>query len=78
MTDPSLSLLLWLLDLCILISSKQDVNKMTPQNLAICFGPNLSESSDFSDPYQAIQHSQKVCGFLHRCILYRKIKSNQS
>ena len=64
------SLLMWLLDLCVDVASHKAVNKMTPENLAIVFAPNLFEP-DVADPMAAIQFSQKVCQFLQRAILHR-------
>ena len=72
--EPASSLFLWLLDLFILVSSQQFVNKMTIQNLAICFGPNLCDT-DHLDPFEAIQFSQKICSFLHRASLYHLEKN---
>jgi hypothetical protein len=46
------------------------VNKMTAENLAIVFAPNLFDP-DMSDPLAAIQLSQKICQFLQRAIMYR-------
>ncbi len=49
-SEPFASLLYWILDLCVLISSHSAVNKMTPQNLAIVFAPNLFKTMVVEDP----------------------------
>jgi len=69
--EPTFSLLLWLLDMCIEISSYSDINKMTPQNLAIVIGPNLFSPSK-GDPMASLQYSQKVASFLHQAIGWRQ------
>ena len=41
LSEPRQSVFLWLLDLCLLISSRESVNKMNTKNLSIVIGPNL-------------------------------------
>lgn len=38
MKEPQCSIFLWLLDLCLEVSANSNVNKMTPQNMAIVYG----------------------------------------
>jgi hypothetical protein len=70
MSEPERSLLLWLLDLCVEVSAKAAVNKMSPQNLAIVIGPNLFTAGS-ENPMASLMFSQKVANFLHKAILYR-------
>jgi hypothetical protein len=77
MSEPNSSILLWLLDLCIDVSSNSGVNKMTPQNLAIVCAPNLFKPpapapGTMMDPTMALTFSQKVAAFLHSSIQHRK------
>ena len=64
--------------LCVCFRSA--VNKMTPENLAIVFAPNLFEldlsGPGASDPMQSIQFSQKVCRFLQKAIIHRAAQRN--
>ncbi len=40
----------WLLDLCVDITALEKTNKMTPQNLAIVFAPNMFNPDSIPDP----------------------------
>jgi hypothetical protein len=70
MSEPSASILLWLLDMCVTVSANSNTNKMTPQNLAIVIGPNLFTPS-MTDPMASLLFSQKVASFLHSAIVWR-------
>jgi len=69
--EPLQSIFLWLTDLCLDVSEHQSVNKMTPQNLAIVFGPNLFTPRAV-DPMASLVFSQKVASFVHLCVHYRR------
>lgn len=69
MDEPQRSYLLWLLDLAVLVSSKQSLNKMTAKNLSIVWGPNLFRAE--GDPTTSLQLSQKIVRFLELAILWR-------
>jgi hypothetical protein len=70
--EPVRSLIQWILDLCILVSDKSSVNKMTPQNLAIVIGPNLFSPKGDANPMEILKFSQKVARWLEQAILWRK------
>lgn len=73
--QPSRSIFEWLLDLCVIISDNQKVNKMSEQNMAVVIAPNLFEPST-EDPLASLMFSQKVANFLHKAILHRRSVSN--
>eukprot|EP01083_Nonionella_stella_P121944 366570_1 len=66
--EPMKSILLWLLDLCVCVSSNQAVNKMTPTNLAIVFCPNMISENPDTDPMSQLIFSQKAAQFLTAAI----------
>ena len=68
--EPQLSLLLWLLDLCCLVCSRQAVNKMGSKALGIVISPNLFTPTQ-DDPMAALLYSQKVALFLQKAIEWR-------
>ncbi len=68
--EPDKSVLLWLLDLCAEVTSHSQVNKMTPQNLAICIAPNLFVIRN-QDPLASVVVSQKIVQFMYNGILWR-------
>eukprot|EP00455_Lapot_gusevi_P029540 TRINITY_DN3163_c0_g1_i3.p1 TRINITY_DN3163_c0_g1~~TRINITY_DN3163_c0_g1_i3.p1 ORF type:complete len:388 (-),score=144.14 TRINITY_DN3163_c0_g1_i3:193-1356(-) len=76
--EPNKSIYLWLLDLCVDIAAKQNINKMTPQNLAIVIAPNLFKPDALNlQPMQALVFSQKVAHFLFKSVCWRqKIRYN--
>lgn len=61
------SILLWLLDLCLVIGADSAVNKMTFGNLAIVIGPNLIPEH-FGDSPAAFT---ATCAFLHHAMEWR-------
>jgi len=69
--EPQRSTLQWLLDLCVEVVQKANVNKMTAQNMAIVFGPNLF-TPQLDNPMESLLYSQKVANFLHKAILHRQ------
>ena len=68
--EPNQSLFLWLLDLCVDVSSYSSINKMTAQNLAICISPNLFHAND-QNPMEGLKLAQKVAQFMRLAILWR-------
>merc|ERR1711902_320921 len=46
LNEPLKSMILWLLDLCIEVTYYRETNKMTIENLAICFSPNFVRHQD--------------------------------
>jgi hypothetical protein len=65
--EPQLSYYEFLLDICVDISRKESVNKMSSKNLAIVITPNLFTPITAN----AIAYTQKMANFVHRCIDYR-------
>jgi len=65
--EPQHSLMAWLLDLLQQISQNSDVNKMTPQNIAIVVAPNLYDIST-PNPMEGLILSQKCAQFLNHVL----------
>lgn len=57
--EPHKTLLLWLLDLCVKVARKADINRMTAKNLAIVLSPNLY-TSHAENPMAALTMAQHV------------------
>ncbi|KYR01321.1 RhoGAP domain-containing protein [Tieghemostelium lacteum] len=68
--EPQKSLLNWLLNLLLQVSSYSSVNKMTAQNLAIVVSPNLFDQRS-SNPMEGLVMSQKCVQFIHNVLLNR-------
>ncbi|EGC38160.1 hypothetical protein DICPUDRAFT_29142 [Dictyostelium purpureum] len=68
--EPQKSLLDWLMNLLLQVSSFSDVNKMTAQNLAIVVAPNLYDVSS-SNPMEGLVLSQKCVQFLHNVLNHK-------
>jgi hypothetical protein len=58
-----IGLFTWLLDLLVMTTAHSKINKMTPQNLAICVAPNLYDGSS-NDPMEGLVLSQKCVMFV--------------
>jgi hypothetical protein len=69
--EPNKSIFLWLIDMCVEVSSFAHINKMTGKNLAIVYGPNLFKPS-MADPMASLRFSQKVANFMHKAINWRE------
>jgi hypothetical protein len=69
--DPQRSSFFWLLDLLSEVASHQDVNRMTPTNLAIVLSPNLFDAGPDMDPFAELVLSQKVAAFTSSCLKWR-------
>jgi len=67
--EPAQSIFMWLVDLCILVSAREKVNKMSPRNCAIVFGPNLIPKCD--DLVEELRYSQAFEDFFEQAIIYR-------
>lgn len=67
--EPSKTLLTWLLDLLCKTTEHAQINRMTPQNLAIVVAPNLYDTSS-SDPMEGLVMSQKCVQFLNNILLW--------
>lgn len=61
--DPFKSIFLWLVDLCVAISSFQNVNKMNAKNLSIVFAPNMYPFENL-DPVKALRTSEELTSFM--------------
>lgn len=69
LSEPYKSYLTWLLDLLCQTTAHSQVNRMTPQNLAIVVAPNLYDTSS-SDPMEGLVMSQKCVQFLNNILLW--------
>lgn len=69
--EPNISLLYWLLDLCVTFSMHSEKNKMNPQNLAIVFSPNLTNFEDL-EPMKGLSAQRGLSSFLEAAINWRK------
>jgi len=67
LSEPQKTLLDWLMDLLIFVSNHAQVNKMTPQNLAIVIAPNLYDIST-PNPMEGLILSQKCAQFLNHIL----------
>lgn len=76
MQEPEGSVMMWLVDVLLDCTVKSRVNKMTPTNLGIVFGPNLFRPN-MMDPMASLQYSQKVAGFLGKAIVWRGKQKGQ-
>jgi len=65
--EPQHSLMAWLLDLLQQVSQNSDLNKMTPQNIAIVVAPNLYDIST-PNPMEGLILSQKCAQFLNHVL----------
>jgi hypothetical protein len=70
LAEPYRSILIYLLDMFVEVCERASVNKMTPQNVAICVGPNLFEAND-ADIMATITHTKKVADLIRMLIEYR-------
>jgi len=61
----------WLLDLFTRTAQYQDINKMSPENLAICVAPQMIETRSIDNPKEALMVSQKVATFIKNTIFFR-------
>merc|ERR1711994_439185 len=68
--DPVLTVLEYILDLCIKVCAKQKINLMSPKNMAVVFGPNFIPKNN--DPLVEMRHCSAVQGFLIPAIKYRQ------
>ena len=73
MADPYQSLMLWLLDVCVEVSSYSSVNRMGAKNLAIVIAPNLFQVPEL-DPMRSLIFSQKVANFVQYAIEWRALQ----
>ena len=69
LAEPYKTYLTWLLDLLCKTTAHSQVNRMTPQNLAIVVAPNLYDTSS-SDPMEGLVMSQKCVQFLNNILLW--------
>ena len=70
MKELPLSLLCWLLDLCVDVVREREANLMGSKSLGIVWSPNLfTESRD--DPMKSLLYSQKVAAFMQKAIDWR-------
>jgi hypothetical protein len=69
--DPQKSAFFWLLDLLCEVAAHQEVNRMTPTNLAIVMSPNLYDAGPNMDPFEELVLSQKVAAFTSNCLKWR-------
>merc|ERR1712130_193317 len=78
MQDPDRTVLEWILDLCVKICANVKVNKMSPGNLGVVFGPNfmLKGNDPMADPMAELQKCKIVESFLVQAIKYRKAQQN--
>jgi len=61
--EPCLSVVRWLLDLCLMVSAKSKVNKMSMKNLSIVIAPNLFEGMEMAVTLQLV-FASKAAEFL--------------
>jgi hypothetical protein len=69
--DPQRSSYFWLLDLLCEVADKQEVNRMTPINLAIVLSPNLFDAGPDMDPFDELVLSQRVAAFTSQSVKWR-------
>ena len=69
--DPQRSSFFWLLDLLSEVATNEDINRMTPTNLAIVLSPNLFDAGPGVDPYQELLLSQRVAAFTSSSLKWR-------
>jgi hypothetical protein len=75
--EPYLSIFVWLLDLCVLVTKRSHINAMTPQNMAIVIAPNLIASPELSigsspkAALAAMNEAKQVTKFFELAILRR-------
>eukprot|EP01083_Nonionella_stella_P268489 907676_1 len=72
MKEPYMSIFNWLLDLCVDVTRKEEINRMSPHNLAVVFVPNLFSIED-DDPMVSLHYSEKVSRFFE-CALNHRLK----
>jgi hypothetical protein len=73
-SEPSRSLILWLLDMMGDIVTNEAVNKMTAKNMAIVMSPNLFQVSN-ENPMAALTMAQKVADFTTRLLAARLMET---
>jgi len=75
--EPYLSIFAWLLDLCVLVTKRSNVNAMTAQNMAIVIAPNLIASPELgvgsspSAALAAMNEAKQVTKFFELAIIRR-------
>eukprot|EP01119_Soliformovum_irregulare_P017980 TRINITY_DN5432_c0_g1_i1.p1 TRINITY_DN5432_c0_g1~~TRINITY_DN5432_c0_g1_i1.p1 ORF type:complete len:887 (+),score=315.96 TRINITY_DN5432_c0_g1_i1:533-3193(+) len=68
--DQEREIFMWLIDLLTEVTRRQDVNKMSEQNLAIVVAPPLMDVSD-EDPVEALFLTQECSALVKHMIEYR-------
>lgn len=75
--EPALSVLLWLMDLCVEIINNSLVNMMTAKNMSIVLTPNLYRVKDGGNPQDMLMMAKKFTDFFERC-LNNRIRDRES
>eukprot|EP01103_Thecamoeba_quadrilineata_P005657 TRINITY_DN15426_c0_g1_i1.p1 TRINITY_DN15426_c0_g1~~TRINITY_DN15426_c0_g1_i1.p1 ORF type:complete len:355 (+),score=46.48 TRINITY_DN15426_c0_g1_i1:64-1065(+) len=70
LVHPNKVLMDWLIDFLNRVAEKQDINKMSAQNLAIVLAPNLYEPTG-TDPMEGLVLSQKCAQLLTQLLISR-------
>jgi len=68
--EPEKSLFMWLVDLLYQVTQYQDVNKMSPANLAICVAPQMMEIV-IDNPMDALMMNQKICAVVKNAVTWK-------
>jgi hypothetical protein len=69
--EPNQSVFLWLLDLLCDVAAHQEINRMTPTNLAIVVSPNLYDAGAGTEPIEELMLSQKVAAVACNALKWR-------
>jgi len=70
------NLYMWLLDLMFSVAQYEDINKMTPENIAICVAPQLMDNPS-DNPMEAILTNRKLCAIVSNSMIWKKKQLEQ-
>lgn len=76
--EPKLSILQWVLDICVDVSAMSEKNLMTPKNMSVCVGPNMYDPSnpvpkDAKEASALLAEAKSHNTFLELAIKYRQL-----
>lgn len=75
--EPALSVVHWLMDLCVEIINNSIVNMMTAKNMSIVLTPNLYRVRDDANPQDMLFLAKKFTDFFERC-LNNRVRDKES
>jgi len=76
--EPALSVLKWLMDLCVEIINNSTVNFMTAKNMSIVITPNLYRVKECENPTEMLFLAKKFTDFFERCLNNRIVEAKDA